>query len=239
MNPITQKYLDSALIASFFAALAVSALSASSTPNGLSQSSGAKSHADIQNAGRGTDRGTQSKQHLQSGLADSVWPKSRGDLGNTGRSTGKGAVGTLRWKDKIRFGSDAVIGANGLVYVGSDNNTIFVADGATGAIVSRLSPVLGLPPPFDGFSTPAPRQRRHRLRRLISHILCVRRADRRSEVAVSRRLCSIYGPDNRDGRNSLCRGVRSRGLCFRWEDRQKEVGLPDFGPCQSNTRTWH
>ena len=38
-------------------------------------------------------------------------------------------MGTLRWKDKIHFGSDAVIGANGLVYVGSDSSTIFILDG--------------------------------------------------------------------------------------------------------------
>lgn len=37
-------------------------------------------------------------------------------------------MGTLRWKDKIHFGSDAVIGANGLVYVGSDSSTIFILD---------------------------------------------------------------------------------------------------------------
>lgn len=37
-------------------------------------------------------------------------------------------MGILRWKDKINFGSDAVIGANGLVYVGSDSSTIFILD---------------------------------------------------------------------------------------------------------------
>lgn len=98
------------------------------------------------------------KQQLkvtESGLAASVWPKSRSDLGNTGRSVGRGATGKLRWKEKIHFGSDPVIGTDGLVYVGSDNNMIFVLDGVTGVIASRFSPVLASPDPGDGFNTPA------------------------------------------------------------------------------------
>jgi outer membrane protein assembly factor BamB len=71
------------------------------------------------------------------GLAQSPWPKFRGNARNTGRvGSGSAAAGTLRWSYTTggSVQSSPAIGADGTVYVGSDDGKLYALDGATGVL---------------------------------------------------------------------------------------------------------
>ena len=69
------------------------------------------------------------------GLANSPWPKFHGNSRNTGLGGGGGAVGTKKWEFLTgnSVESSPAIGADGTVYVGSDDKKVYALDGATGA----------------------------------------------------------------------------------------------------------
>ena len=61
-------------------------------------------------------------------LAASPWPMFRGDLLHTGRSAFAGStVNTLKWKFKTndKINSSPVIGADGTIYIGSEDNGLY------------------------------------------------------------------------------------------------------------------
>ena len=88
---------------------------------------GISSETDVTITARGTGNGS---------LANSGWAKFHGDDQNTGQSKYGGATATVRWKTLIGtyVHSSAAIGADGTIYIGSDDKNVYALDGASGAV---------------------------------------------------------------------------------------------------------
>ncbi len=68
-------------------------------------------------------------------MAKTSYPKFRGDAQNTGRGGGAGAEGKKAWEFKTGGGvpCSAAIGADGTVYIVSNDHKLYALDGKTGA----------------------------------------------------------------------------------------------------------
>ena len=61
------------------------------------------------------------------GLANSAWPKFHHDSLNSGRGAGSGATGIKKWEFLTGgvVDSSPAIGADGTVYIGSDDHKVY------------------------------------------------------------------------------------------------------------------